>query len=291
MNPIPMVEELVETSAGPVEIVRVPGELPPVLFFPGGHCSAKADCGWNLYTESGHGLVSFSRPGYGRTRVGSLNAADFAPLVREVCEQLGIRVIAAAVGVSFGGMQAVHVANDQQDAVPRLILHSCAPSGLPYPDSRLEAIGGPVVFSPLLQGLTWALVRRLIRSDSGLRLVMGRLSRLPVENWWSELTAGDRDELRALFRSMASDAGFVNDLRQGRRAGASARRAAIGSVRCRTLVTGSPHDRGVSFAHARDFANAIPGADLVELDSPSHIFWIGPRRAPLVSVVRSFLEE
>jgi hypothetical protein len=56
-------------------------------------------------------------------------------------------------------------------------------------------------------------------------------------------------------------------------------------------VTGSRHDRGVSFAHAEDFASTIPDSSLVELDSPSHIFWIGPGRARLVSIVRSFIDE
>jgi pimeloyl-ACP methyl ester carboxylesterase len=274
-----------------VEIVQIPGERPPVLFFPGGHCSARCDCGWGLYTGSGHAIVSFSRPGYGGTRVGPLSAEGFAPLVREVCQQLDTSRVAAAVGVSFGGMQAVHVAGDEQLRVPRLVLHSCAPSALPYPDTPAEAIFGPVVFSPLLQGLVWLLVRRMVRSDTGLRLVMARLSKVPVEHWWNELTGADRDGVRALFQSMRSDSGFVNDLHQGRAAGAAARRAAMANVRCPTLVTGSPHDRGVSFAHAKDFASLIPEAVLVELDSPSHIFWVGPGRARLASIVRSFIDN
>jgi pimeloyl-ACP methyl ester carboxylesterase len=114
-----------------------------------------------------------------------------------VCEQLDISVIATAVGVSFGGLQAVHVAEDQELGVPRLVLHSCAPSGLPYPDTRAEAIVGPVLFSPLLQGLAWRLVRRVVRSDPGLRTMMARLSKLPVEDWWEQLSAADRDEARA----------------------------------------------------------------------------------------------
>jgi pimeloyl-ACP methyl ester carboxylesterase len=121
--------------------------------------------------------------------------------------------------------------------------------------------------------------------------MMARLSKLPAEDWWRQLSAADKDEARALFQSMRSDSGFVNDLRQGRARGAAARRDAMSKVQCPTLVTGSQHDRGVSFAHAEDFSNAIPGAVLVELDSPSHIFWIGPGRARLASIVRSFIDE
>jgi len=281
---------LISTSAGAVEIMHLQGERPPVLFFPGGHCSATADCGWRLYTEVGHGVVSFSRPGYGGTQVGPLSAAEFSPLVREVCEQLGISSVAAAVGVSFGGLQAVRVAADQQLGVPRLVLHSCAPSGLPYPDRRAEAILGPVLFSPPVQDLVWRVIRRLIRSDPGLRLMMGNLSTLPVGDWWGDLGAGDKREARALFESMRSDSGFVNDLRQGRACDVGTRRNAISRVRCPTLVTASPHDGGVSFEHALDFANTLADATLVELDAPSHLFWIGHQRSQLVSIIGSFLD-
>jgi pimeloyl-ACP methyl ester carboxylesterase len=282
---------IVTTSAGPVEITQLPGERPPVLFFPGGHCSARCDCGWSVYTELGHALVSFSRPGYGGTAVGRLGAAEFAPLVREVCQQLDISVIAAVVGVSFGGLQAVHTAADQQLGITHLVLHSCAPSSLPFPDRRAEAITAPVLFSPVLQGVVWPVVHRLVRSDSGLRRMMAPLSHLPVSTWWDQLSSADKDAARAMFEAMSSDAGFVNDLRQGHARDAAARHDVVTSVRCPTIVTGSRHDRGVSFAHAEDFAASIPDAVLVELESPSHLFWIGPGRARLVSIIRSFLQE
>jgi pimeloyl-ACP methyl ester carboxylesterase len=281
---------VVRTSGGPVEIVRVPGDRSPVLFFPGGHCGASVDCGWRLYTGAGHSLVSFSRPGYGNTRVGPLSPAEFAPLVRDVCRELGLSVISAAVGVSFGGMQAVHAARDADLHVEHLVLHSCAPSGLPYPDTRSESLLGPVLFAPELQGIFWNGVRRVVDSDAGLRMMMGRLSRLPTRAWWHHLTPDDKAQARLLFRRMSSDSGFLNDLRHGRNRDAAARRDVMAAVRCPTLVTGSRHDRGVAFAHAEDFARHIPGAVLRELDSPNHIFWIGPDSARLASIVEDFLD-
>jgi hypothetical protein len=56
-------------------------------------------------------------------------------------------------------------------------------------------------------------------------------------------------------------------------------------------VTASPHDGGVSFVHAQDFANTLPDATLIELDAPSHLFWIGPQKAQLVSIIGSFVDE
>jgi pimeloyl-ACP methyl ester carboxylesterase len=280
---------VIVTAAGPVEIVHHPGDKPPVLFFPGGHCSATSDCGRKLYTSLGHGLISFSRPGYGSTRVGRLTPAEFEPVVRDVCRQLDVDEVAAVVGVSFGGLQAVHAASDPELAVPRLVLHSCAPSTKRYPDTRAEAIGGPILFSPFLEGVTWSIVRRMVRSDSGLRRMLSSLSTIPVNSWWGDWTVADREEARALFQGMRSGTGFTIDLGQGHQSGSNERRDAISRVSCPTLVTASRSDAGVSFAHAEDFAALIPRANLVELAAPSHLFWIGPGRAQVARSVAEFL--
>jgi pimeloyl-ACP methyl ester carboxylesterase len=173
--------------------------------------------------------------------------------------------------------------------VQRLILHSCAPSSLPYPDNRAEAVFGPVVFSALLQGLVWWTIRRVVRREAGLRMMMSQLSNVPVSRWWGTMSPADKDEARRLFRSMRSDSGFANDLRQGHPADADMRREAMWRVNCPTLVTASRHDGGVSFAHAEDFAHVIHDAELVELTSPSHLFWIGTERARLLSILDSFV--
>nr|WP_127476536.1 alpha/beta hydrolase [Microbacterium sulfonylureivorans] len=244
-----------------------------------------------MYTALGHEVISFSRPGYGGTRVGRLSAAEFTPIVREVCEELGISSVAASVGVSFGGLQAIHVAAGKRSPAQRLILHSCAPSSLSYPDSRPEVVLGPVLFSPALQGLVWNAVRASIRSDAGLRMILSQLSNLPVSEWWGRMSDTDKDEARRLLRAMRSDCGFVNDLRQGRNREAAARRQAMSRVHCPTLVTASRHDGGVAFAHAEDFARVLPDSILVELDSPTHLFWIGPAKGQLLRIIASFIER
>jgi hypothetical protein len=50
-------------------------------------------------------------------------------------------------------------------AVQRLILHSCAPPVLPWPDTGAESVAGPLVFSPVSQGIGWRLIRRLVSDD------------------------------------------------------------------------------------------------------------------------------
>ncbi|QCO98259.1 alpha/beta hydrolase [Arthrobacter sp. 24S4-2] len=280
---------VVQTRLGPVEVMYLPGDKPAVLFFPGGHCSAASDCGWSLYTSEGHGVLAFSRPGYGNTGVGRLNAAEFVPAVAECCEELGINRTAGAVGVSIGGMQALHAALAMPELVPRMVLHSCAPSTRAYPDTHLESLLGPLVFSPALQGLTWATLARLVDSDAGLRRMVGALSNRSVNEWWHTWSGEDKRRARELFRTMRSGSGFVNDLQQARPDRASYRRLVQTRTSCPTLVTGSRHDAGVSFAHAEDYADTIPGAMLVELAGPSHLFWLGPTQAQAQAAVTDFM--
>jgi pimeloyl-ACP methyl ester carboxylesterase len=281
---------VIPTHLGAVEITYQPGNRPAVLFFPGGHCSAASDCGWSLYTSLGHGVLAFSRPGYGKTDVGRLNAGEFVPAVAECCETLGIDETAGAVGISFGGMQAMHTASSLSAMVPRLVLHSCAPSTLTYPDHRLESLSGPVAFSPALQSLTWKTVARLVNSDAGLRRMVGALAKWDVDDWWQTWSAEDKRQARALFQTMSSGRGFVNDLQQARSDRASYRRLVQTGITCPTLVTASRHDAGVAFAHAEDYARTIPGATLVELAAPSHLFWLGPAREEVQAAVSTFIE-
>ncbi len=280
---------MIQTRLGPVEVMYLPRDKPAVLFFPGGHCSAASDCGWSLYTSEGHGVLAFSRPGYGKTDVGRLNAAEFVPAVVECCEELGIDETAGAVGVSFGGMQALHAASSLPDLVPRVVLHSCAPSTRAYPDTRREALFGPLAFAPALQGLTWATLARLVNSNAGLRRVVGALSKRPVDDWWHTWSGEDKRRARELFQTMHSGSGFVNDLQQARPDRASYRRLVQTRTTCPTLVTGSRHDAGVSFAHAEDYADTIPGAVLVELAAQSHLFWLGPAQAEAQAAVSAFM--
>ena len=46
----------------------------------------------------------------------------------------------------------------------------------------------------------------------------------------------------------------------------------------------------VAFAHAQDVATTIPTARLVELDAPTHLFWIGPSRARVQAAAGGFIE-
>jgi pimeloyl-ACP methyl ester carboxylesterase len=286
-----MQTRLVTTSAGPVEVAFAPGEADVILFFPGGHATAPTPLCADLYAELGYRPLTFSRPGYGLTDVGDLTAAEFVPVIAEVCERLSVESAVATVGLSFGGLQAVHVAAGLPRLAPRLILHSSAPSSLPYPDTSIERRGGPVAFHPRVERLTWRAVRTITSSDKGLKAMMASLSRLPVAQWWDSWSPADRAAARSMFAALDSGSGFVSDLRQASAARSAYRASVMRSVPCATLVTASRHDRGVAFAHAEDFAATIPDARLVDIGAPSHVFWLGLARHAVSEAIRDFLSE
>jgi pimeloyl-ACP methyl ester carboxylesterase len=281
---------VVSTGFGPVEVVRSMRNGPVVLFFPGGHCSAATPIGADLYAELGFDVIVFSRPGYGRTDVGPLSAAEFVAAVRECCYYFGVTRAAAVVGVSFGGLQALHVAT-ATDLASHLVLHSCAPSTRRFPDTRQERLVAPLVFGPTTGRATWAAVRALVASERGLQIMMGTLSHLPVATWWATWTVADQAAAVRTFEAMDSGTGFLNDVRQAEPDRARYRRLVQRGVACPTLITASRDDGGVAFAHAEDLADTIPGARLVETDAPSHFFWLGPPRRRVLEAVAGFLRQ
>ncbi len=284
-------EQTVVTSGGPVEVRYIAAEKPPVLLFPGGHATAATPTGELVYTQLGHAVLCFSRPGYGHTEVGPLTAAEFTTLVAETCRRLGIERAAAAAGVSFGGLQAIHTAISTPELAPKLILHSCAPSALPYPDAWLQRVAVPLAFGPATQKMTWAAVRRMVARDAGLKAMMSSLTRLPEDQWWPHMSQTDRDAARAMFNAMESGYGFVNDVRQASARLSGYRAHVQRSVRVPTLITASRHDGGVSFRHATNFAATIPHARLCETSAPTHLYWIGDAHSEIRDAVESFLSE
>jgi pimeloyl-ACP methyl ester carboxylesterase len=280
---------VVDTSVGPVEVALTSGAGEVVLFFPGGHTTAATPLCTDLYTDLGYRALTFSRPGYGLTDVGQLTAAEFIPAIAQVCDRLEVTAAVATVGLSFGGLQAIHVAIGLRNLAPRLILHSCAPSSLSYPDTALERLAVPLLFGPRAQRLTWRTVRALTSSDWGLRAMMASLSKLPIDEWWGRWTSTDRAAARSTFSQMGSGSGFVTDVRQASASGSAYRESVLRSIPCPTLVTASRQDGGVAFAHAEDFVHTIPDSRLVETGAWSHFFWLGPSRLTVSDAIRDFL--
>lgn len=283
--------QLVTTSAGPVELGHIPGTGSPVLVMPGAQFDARGPGAEAIYRDLGLETWTVSRPGHGRTDVGRLTIAEFTPVLVEALDAVGVRALAAVVGIGLGAQQAIDLAARCPDLVGRLIVHSGAPSGLPQPlsaarravDARLEHTRVPATRFKVAD----AVARRGI---SGLGMVAGGLGRMTGSSVVHQLTADERAEARAVIAGRKASDGFAFDREQARITDDPARLARMAAVRVPTLVTASRHDATVPWVHAMSLAERIPGAQLVDNDAPWYLFWIGPGRRQVVADVRRFLD-
>jgi pimeloyl-ACP methyl ester carboxylesterase len=253
-----------------------------VVIFHGGHMRAGLTWGEEVFADAGFTVLVPSRPGYGRTpSQDGVPIAQFADLTCDLCDHLGIRRVAAAVGVSAGGRAAVSMAARRPDLVERLILQS-AVSWMEWPDRRTRRVAR-LVFAAGAERVTWGCLRALLRVSPGavLRTLLGSMSTLPVEQVMAGLSPQERADLVGAFSLMRSGRGFETDLRS-----ALDPKARV----CQpTLVIASPNDGAVPFAHATALASAIERARLVESRADSHLIWLGPDWPEVARTIEVFL--
>jgi pimeloyl-ACP methyl ester carboxylesterase len=272
-------------AAGPVEyrLERRAGD--PVLVFHGGHQRAGLPLGEDVYADAGYTVLAPSRPGYGRTPLSTgRSVTGFADVTRALCEQLGIRRVAAVVGTSAGGPTAVAMAARHPDLVARLILQS-AVGPLPYPDRRTR-LGAQAMLSGHTERITWTAIRAMMRvaPQASLRLWLGRLSTLPARQIVAALSPEQQAAVSGLLSTMRSGHGFRNDLR--------ATPDLTTDVTQPTLVIATRHDGGVPFAHAQALAAAIPHAELVESRADTHLIWLsGTPRSHRGAIARAWASQ
>ncbi|MEV7009297.1 alpha/beta hydrolase [Streptosporangium sp. NPDC051022] len=268
--------------AGPVEY-RLEGDGPrTVAVFHGGHMRAGLALGEEVFTDAGFTVLAPSRPGYGHTPpTTGTTPAGFADATAQLCRSLGVRRLAAVVGISAGGRTALTLAARHPDLVERIILQS-AVGFLPWPD-RLTRLGGRVVFNARLEAGTWVIMRSLLRTapSLGLRVLLRQLSVLPVHRLMAGLSAAERATLTGLFTAMRSGHGFVADMLPVPDCAAEAGQPA--------LVIATRHDRSVPFAHAESLVAAMPNAELVDSRADSHMIWFGPDYPRVAAKIRDFL--
>lgn len=267
---------------GPVEYRLERQGDAAVVVFHGGHMRAGLPLGEDVFTDLGYTVLVPSRPGYGRTPVRSgRSPSGFADVTRELCHHLDMGNVAAVVGVSAGGRTAAAMAARHPDLVQGLILES-AVGFVPWPDRRTR-VAASVAFNAITEAATWGAVRTLLRfaPDLGLRAMLSGLSTEPPTDVVATLDNAERAALVALFSSMRSRRGFLNDLRSMRAVGPE--------IAQPTLVIASRKDGSVPFAHAESLTASVPQAELVVTEASSHFIWFGSDYDAVADRIRHFL--
>src|SRR5512132_2275092 len=180
---------IARVKAGPVEYRLERRGHAAVVVFHGGHMRAGLALGEEVFTDIDYTVLVPSRPGYGRTPLGTgTSPLGFADVVRELCDQLGVNEVAAVVGISGGGPSAVTMTARHPKLVRRLILES-AVGFIPWPKSSAR-IGARLMFNAVTENATWAIVRALMRAApaTSLRFWLQTLSTEPANDVLAALT-------------------------------------------------------------------------------------------------------
>jgi len=246
------------TGSGPL-LLEVPGWL------------SHLELGWSIPAErmfhealsSGRTLVRYDRPGCGLSDPyeGPRTMALELATIRSVIEAIGATRV-DLFGWSLGAPVAAQWASERPETVSRLVLYGGWATGAAIgdDDSKRHMLG--------LLATHWGLGSDLLtdlfapEADAGTRRALAQYQR----------AASSADTAVALL-------GLAYDLDV---------HPALAGISAPTLVLHRREDRAAPAQQSRALADAIPGADLVELDGRSHLPALGDVGA-LVDQVRRFL--
>ena len=253
-----------------------------VLILHGGHMSACCRFGEEVFLETGYTVLVTSRPGYGRTGVGAgPSAPEFAVRLADLCRRLELKEV-TVVGISIGARTALTMAAFYPDLVPNVIL-MCPTSFRLWPDRRGRRIAY-AVFAPGVQRATWGMLHQLLRTDSDKHLpgIVTNLTTLDGEEAVRRL-GSDAVKMKEFLLSCQSGRGFLVDLR--------APTNVSDDVAQPTLILATRNDGAVSFDHAEHLAATLPHAKLVEVDTPTHLLWLGEGSDRTAAAINAFTER
>ena len=272
--------EIATIDGHPIEYRRAGSGSRVALILHGGHMSAACRFGEETYLDAGLGVLTVSRPGYGRTAAAAgPSVPEFVPRLARLLQQQQLEV-AVAVGISLGARTALTMAAFYPDRVPCVVL-MCPVSFLRWPAGRTRRVAR-VAFNPVLQGLTWGTAHSLLRRDPDRYLprIVRDLSTLPGTQVVERL-GPDRAATVEFLLTCRSGQGFWIDLRPPTDVAADVRQPA--------LVLASRNDGSVGMEHPEHLVATLPHARLVEVGTPSHLLWLGESADETRSAITDFL--
>jgi pimeloyl-ACP methyl ester carboxylesterase len=250
------------------------------LILHGGHMSARCRFGEEGFLEAGYSVLVVSRPGYGRTAVrAGPSAPEFAVRLAGICRLLGLSNL-TVIGISLGARSAMTLAAFYPELVQRVIL-MCPTSFRPWPGPRGRRLAY-AAFPPGVERATWGTLHYLLRKDPDRYLagILENLTTLDGEVAVRRLGA-DVGKITEFLLCCQSGRGFLIDLR--------APTDVSSDVGQPTLILATRNDGAVSFDHAQYLAATLPDPSLVEINTPTHLLWLGEGSDRTAAAIESFI--
>jgi homoserine O-acetyltransferase len=199
---------------------------------------------------------------------------DMVESQRRLVEHLGVRKLAAVVGASMGGMQALQWAVSHPDAMAAVVAMVPMGRATPWSVAVNEASRRALMADPawpsgeLAAGWTaWTAIMQVLagRTPAALARQFADPADVPafIAQRAEAQRAGGVHAVDWVWQTHAYDAHDVGTT-PGITGGTA---AALGAIRARTLVLGAPLDLYNPVEEARAAAAAIPGARYVEIPS------------------------
>jgi pimeloyl-ACP methyl ester carboxylesterase len=290
-RPPEFVRELAETSLGPVEYAVVGAGAPVVVLHgsPGGIDAAALMAGFLPRDEIS--AILLSRPGYLGTELGERRTIDQqADLLAALLDHLGVER-AGILSWSGGGPAGYRLAVCHPDRVAALAAFAAVSEAYHMPETDLTT---RLMFTT---GVGRWLLRLLATHQpkqyiAGLLSGEGSLTNEQLAQRVEEVFADPvkRDFVLALGPTASQDktrrTGYLNDLDQF----AAITSLELGKITAPTLIIQGSADSDVSPTHSTFAAETIPGAELLTLDTGTHLaLYTHPEAASTQSRVVDFL--
>ncbi|RSS34786.1 4-carboxymuconolactone decarboxylase [Streptomyces sp. WAC08241] len=212
-----------------------------------------------------HRVIRFDLPGHGGSSPGLLQrggtVADLGGRVLELADSLGIDRFAYA-GISLGGAVGIHLAARHPDRVSRLAV-VCSSARFGGPDG-------------------WHERARTVRAAG-----TGPLAPGAAERWFTPAFARE-PAATALLDALRSATDPEAYARLCEALAVYDARGELGRIAVPTLVVAGREDPATPVDHARELADAVPGAGLVEIPRAAHLAGVEQPRVVTSALLAHF---
>lgn len=276
---------LAQTKAGPIEYTLV-GQGPVVLRLTGSMDDCESSGGSEALLAAGVSILTPSRPGYGRTPLSvGRTAAEAADAMVALLDTLGISTT-DVIAESSGGPTAIYLAARHPERVRKLILEEAIsknmkdldPKGFQTRKKFYESQYG--YMSVMLKVLARVAPRSLAR------VTMSIFGTHDPDEAVKKMSKAEIDGICSFYLRWQPSWGRAgsNDMEQGTEDGA------LKSIKAPTLIVHSREDAAVPFAVAEYSHATIPGSELWEAPTWSHMI-SGPGATAVDTKVVGFLKR